>query len=57
MIIGDVVYAALPDEGDEIFANSECGAIGRVLVAQLLYDSIRISICTSRILIGIGFFM
>ena len=28
VLLGDVVYAALPDEGDEIFANSECGAIG-----------------------------
>ena len=53
------MYAALPDEGDEIFANSECGAIGRFLVAQLLYDSIRIFQCVRHVyyLHGIVFFI
>ena len=26
--LGDVVYAALPDEGTDLRANSECGALG-----------------------------
>jgi glycine cleavage system H lipoate-binding protein len=27
--LGDVVYAALPDPGTDLEANSECGALGK----------------------------
>jgi len=38
--LGDVVYAALPEEGDEITADSECGAIESVKAASEIYSPI-----------------
>ena len=29
--LGDVVYAALPEEGQEVTAGEECGALGQLL--------------------------